>query len=95
MHWLETQMAKGAIVTEMTAADELERIQKEDPLFKMLSFDSISAVGPNAAVVHYSTIEGKNVTLTKDKIYLLDAGAQYLYFKIPNLVSKSFNLILF
>jgi Xaa-Pro aminopeptidase len=43
----------------------------------MLSFESISAVGANAAIVHYSTLEGKNVTLTRDKVYLLDAGAQY------------------
>jgi Xaa-Pro aminopeptidase len=43
----------------------------------MLSFNSISAVGPNAAIVHYSTEEGNNVTLTRDKIYLLDAGANY------------------
>ena len=34
-------------------------------------------MGKNAAIVHYSTDEGENATLTKDKIYLLDAGAQY------------------
>ncbi len=44
----------------------------------MPSFSSISAVGENAAVVHYSTKEGKNATLKTDKVYLLDAGAQYL-----------------
>jgi Xaa-Pro aminopeptidase len=43
----------------------------------MLSFNSISAVGANAAIVHYSTEEGKNETLSKNKIYLLDAGANY------------------
>lgn len=43
----------------------------------MKSFGSISAVGKNAAIVHYSTDEGENSVLTKDKIYLLDAGAQY------------------
>jgi Xaa-Pro aminopeptidase len=43
----------------------------------MLSFNSISAVGPNAAIVHYSTEEGKNETFSKNKIYLLDAGANY------------------
>ena len=45
----------------------------------MLSFNSISAVGANAAIVHYNTDEGDNSTLTKDKVYLLDAGAQYEY----------------
>jgi Xaa-Pro aminopeptidase len=43
-----------------------------------LSFGSISAVGPNAAVIHYSTDEGDDSKLTREKIYLLDAGAQYL-----------------
>jgi Xaa-Pro aminopeptidase len=49
-------------------------------LFKDLSFGTISAVGPNAAIVHYSTDEGIDSKLTKDKIYLLDAGAQYIGF---------------
>lgn len=45
----------------------------------MLSFGSISAVGANAAIVHYSTEEAeKEVDLTKDKIYLLDAGGNFL-----------------
>ena len=49
----------------------------EDELFRGVSFGAISAVGKNAAIVHYSTEDGENATLTKDKIYLLDAGAQY------------------
>lgn len=43
----------------------------------MLSFDSISAVGANAAVIHYSIDREEDVALEKSKIYLLDAGAQY------------------
>ena len=78
MHWLETEMNKGTIITEVSSADKLEEIQREDQLFAMKSFGSISAVGKNAAVVHYSTAEGENSTLTKDKIYLLDAGGNYL-----------------
>ena len=52
---------------------------REDELFRMLSFEPISAVGANAAIVHYSTLEGNNATLTRDSVYLLDAGAQYEY----------------
>lgn len=44
----------------------------------MPSFSSISAVGENAAVVHYSTKDGKNSTLKTTQVYLLDAGGQYL-----------------
>lgn len=41
------------------------------------SFGTISAVGKNAAVIHYSTADGDDSVLVKNKIYLLDAGAQY------------------
>ena len=54
-------------------------VNREDTLFKMLSFNTISAVGANAAIVHYNTDEGFDSTLTIDKVYLLDAGAQYEY----------------
>lgn len=77
MFWLENEVKKGT-VTEMTSAEKLEKIQREDPNFKMKSFYSISAVGKNAAVVHYSTSQGDNSKLTLDKIYLLDAGGNYL-----------------
>ncbi len=50
---------------------------REDKLFKSLSFESISAVGANAAIVHYSTNSGNDSILTTEHIYLLDAGAQY------------------
>jgi Xaa-Pro aminopeptidase len=43
----------------------------------MLSFNSIAAVGSNAAIVHYNTDEGDDWTLTKEHVFLLDAGAQY------------------
>lgn len=77
MYWLENEVTKGT-VTEISSANKLEQIQKEDKNFKMKSFYSISAVGKNAAIVHYSTNQGDNSTLTLDKIYLLDAGGNYL-----------------
>ncbi|CAF0783175.1 unnamed protein product [Brachionus calyciflorus] len=78
MYWLENELEKGTVITEKTSAAKLEEIQKEDPYFVMKSFNSISAVGKNAAIVHYSTEEGEDSILTKDKIYLLDAGGNYL-----------------
>lgn len=79
MHWLEMEMKKGTLITEMTSANKLIEFQAQDAekLFRGVSFGSISAVGKNAAIVHYSTADGENATLTKDKIYLLDAGGQY------------------
>jgi Xaa-Pro aminopeptidase len=51
---------------------------REDPLFRGLSFDSISAVGPHAADIHFSTNIEENQDINKLSIYLLDAGAQYV-----------------
>ncbi len=78
MYRLENDMRKGIEITEKSSAKVLEDIQSEDGLFKSLSFESVSAVGKNAAVIHYATSEGDDSVLTKDKVYLLDAGAQYL-----------------
>lgn len=76
--WLENQINNNAFINETRSAEELERFQKEEELFQMLSFDSISAFGPNAAVIHYSPKAQTAAQITKNGLYLLDAGAQYL-----------------
>ena len=42
------------------------------------SFDTISSIGPNGAVIHYKPEEGTAMPLTNREIYLLDSGGQYL-----------------
>lgn len=76
--WLERQINNDVFVNETGAAEELERFQSEEALFQSLSFDSISAFGPNAAVIHYSPKAETAARITKNGLYLLDAGAQYL-----------------
>jgi Xaa-Pro aminopeptidase len=44
---------------------------------KGLSFETISSVGENAAIIHYSPTKEKNSPMDKDKIYLLDSGGHY------------------
>lgn len=44
--------------------------------FRGLSFPTISSVGPNAAVIHYSPEPSTCSELDADKIYLFDSGAQ-------------------
>lgn len=46
--------------------------------FVGLSFDTISASGPNAAVIHYKPERGNCAVIDPDVIYLCDSGAQYL-----------------
>jgi Xaa-Pro aminopeptidase len=76
--WLEDQINNNIYVNETKSAEELERFQKEEDLFQSLSFDTISAFGPNAAVIHYSPKAKTAAQITKNGLYLLDAGAQYL-----------------
>jgi Xaa-Pro aminopeptidase len=75
--WLEDAVPRGG-VTELSAADKLESLRREVPLFKGLSFETISAYGAHGAIVHYSSTEKSNVELKPEGLFLLDSGGQYL-----------------
>lgn len=63
---------------EYTIANKLEEFRKETPKFVGLSFDSISSVGPNGAIIHYKPDETTSSPVTSGNIYLMDSGAQLL-----------------
>lgn len=65
-------------LTEVSVSDKLEAFRAEKEHFKGLSFPTISSVGPNAAIIHYSPDANTCAELDADKIYLCDSGAQYL-----------------
>ncbi|XP_072991171.1 aminopeptidase P1 [Typha latifolia] len=65
-------------LTEVSVSDKLEGFRAKQEHFKGLSFPTISSVGPNAAVIHYSPDGSSCAELDADKIYLFDSGAQYL-----------------
>ena len=46
------------------------------------SFGAISAVGPNAASMHYRPDNRTAKVITKDDVYLLDSGGHYLCVKL-------------
>ncbi len=77
LHWFTT-VAPSGTVNEMTAAGRLRAFRAEEPLFKGLSFETISGAGPNGAIVHYRTSPETNRTIRPDELYLIDSGAQYL-----------------
>ncbi len=77
LKWLESEMPKGG-VTERSAAKQLLEIRSEVDRFKGLSFNTISAFGPNGAIVHYDPEEGPDTVIEPDGLYLVDSGAQYL-----------------
>jgi len=77
LSWLEAQLDKGERVTEISGADYLESCRSSQVDFVSLSFDSISSVGSNAAIIHYRPETTTDREITKNSIYLLDSGAQY------------------
>jgi len=75
--WLEDEIVKGT-VTELSAAQKLHDLRKEQADFISESFETISASGPNGAIIHYKPDESTNRPLNIEEMYLLDSGAQYL-----------------
>lgn len=65
-------------LTEVTVSDKLEGFRASKEHFRGLSFPTISSVGPNAAIIHYSPQADTCAELDPDSIYLFDSGAQYL-----------------
>ncbi|KAG8642492.1 aminopeptidase P1 [Manihot esculenta] len=65
-------------LTEVTVSDKLEGFRASKELFRGLSFPTISSVGPNAAIIHYSPKAETCSELDPNSIYLCDSGAQYL-----------------
>ena len=64
-------------MTEVSLAQKLYDIRSQIPEFLDLSFETISAYGANAAVIHYMPKEEKDVAIGDKGFYLVDSGAQY------------------
>lgn len=77
LRWLDTN-ASGGQLDEIQAAQKLEALRTETGKLRDLSFDTISGAGPHAAIPHYRVSETSNLPIEKDRIYLVDSGAQYV-----------------
>ncbi|KAI0654883.1 Creatinase/aminopeptidase [Cubamyces menziesii] len=75
--WLEEQLEAGKELSESQVADQLEKYRSEQDLFMGLSFPTISATGPNGAIIHYDPDPNDCATVRKGQIYLCDSGAQF------------------
>ncbi|MGA0530708.1 aminopeptidase P family protein [Hansschlegelia sp. KR7-227] len=73
--WLDAEAPKGAL-DEIGCAEALESFRRETGALKDVSFPSISAAGPNAALPHYRVTRASNRRL-ETGFYLIDSGAQY------------------
>ncbi|XP_033883216.3 xaa-Pro aminopeptidase 1-like [Acipenser ruthenus] len=74
--WLDKEVPKGT-VTEISSADKAQELRRQQKDFVDLSFPTISAVGPNGAIIHYSPLPETNRTLSLNELYLIDSGAQF------------------
>lgn len=77
MYWLKTNIGKQKI-TEISAADYLEERRREQDLFVDLSFETISAYGANAAMMHYCATPESDAELKQEGFLLVDSGGHYL-----------------
>ena len=74
--WLDSA-ARTDSVTETSAAGKLLEFRRETGCLHDISFDTISAAGPNASIVHYRASPETSRGLRDGDLYLVDSGGQY------------------
>lgn len=77
IYWLKTNIGKLEM-TEITAADYLEKLRREISEFLDLSFPTISAYNANAAMMHYEATNESHAVLKPEGLFLVDSGGQYM-----------------
>ena len=80
LYWLHRHVENGTVdsLTEYTAAQKMDSLRTEISDFVDLSFGTISAYGPNAAMMHYSAKKDDCARLRPQGMLLVDCGGQYL-----------------
>ncbi|XP_070000806.1 uncharacterized protein [Penaeus vannamei] len=75
--FLEREIAAGNVWDEIEAATKLEELRREQDHFMGLSFPTMSAFGPNGAIIHYQPHPKTKRDITADSLYVVDSGGQY------------------
>ena len=73
--WFDREAPKGKL-TEIAAAEALETFRRETAALKDISFPTIAAAGPHAAIPHYRVSEASDLAIGRG-IFLIDSGGQY------------------
>jgi len=77
--YLEKELKKpDHTVDEYTGQVYLGELRTKGDLHQGPSFDSISSIGANGAIIHYKPEADTAIRLNNNEIYLLDSGGQYL-----------------
>ncbi|HMO76598.1 MAG TPA: aminopeptidase P family protein [Sphingopyxis sp.] len=76
LKWMEEVAPQGGL-DELGAAAKLKSFREENGALVDLSFDTISAAGPNGALPHYKVDATTNRAIETGTLYLVDSGGQY------------------
>lgn len=76
MYWLKTNAGKMKI-TEISAAQELERLRREQDGFIDLSFETIAGYKEHAAMMHYAATPETDYEVKAEGMLLVDSGGHY------------------
>ena len=76
LYWIKNYKKR---LSELDAVKKLNFFRKKNKNYLFPSFDTISASGPNGAIIHYRVNKSSNRNLKKDDIFLCDSGGQYKY----------------
>ena len=76
LQWMEDIAPQGGL-DELGAAAKLRAFREKSGSLIDLSFDTISAAGPNGALPHYKVDETTNRAIETGTLYLVDSGGQY------------------
>lgn len=74
--WLDRNLGKKEM-TEQSLADKLLSFRQSLPGYISLSFETISAFGPNAALPHYQPEKTGGAKIEGNGFLLIDSGAQF------------------
>lgn len=77
MYWLKSNVGKIPM-TEISVADHLEELRRQQDGFIELSFETICGYADHGAIVHYVATEETDVELKPQGLLLVDSGGHYL-----------------
>ena len=76
LYWIKNYKKK---LSELDAVKKLNFFRKKNINYLFPSFNTISASGPNGAIIHYRANKSSNRIIKKNDIFLCDSGGQYKY----------------
>ncbi|PRT54540.1 putative Xaa-Pro aminopeptidase P [Wickerhamiella sorbophila] len=78
--WADNELKNGnTSISEYEGSQKLLEIRKKLDDFVGPSFETISSVGPNAAVIHYAPQPDSKHCLSVNEVHLLDSGCQFTH----------------